>query len=733
MKKIAFAVLLLFILKPVKAQDPYNTLPQEVEKFKMKIQKSKPDTNRISLQVKLACYYVFKPGEEPRDLDSALIYFNEANSLSKKLQAKNWIYEIAKFMGNYYSERGEYKKSQQNFMTAISYYEKLGDDNKMADVLSWLGDWYTSTTARDSMQVTFFRRAAFIYEKKRRPEKVLGLLIKIAERYIRIKQLTSAEIELKKALVEYNTTDKKASPYLFSTLSYLEYFKGNYYRALSYSSEGIKNMLSAKDTTEAWRLYASSARANFAIKSYEEALKFYRKTLVATNNKMRYQWKIVQCLIFLNKPEQLRLAFNELMVIKPDNIYDLVNKYTAIAKYYNSVHQYDKALQYFNKLFNPHPLVRLPDDEFFRNKLFCDYEISRIYLKLNNLDSARHYLWDADTTLQKTKTTLDPLNLVDFYDVSHQYNIAIGNYRGAVKFMDLRNNLRDSLFTVDKNNKIAELNIQYQTAQTAQSIKDLRQRSVIQQAGLEKAKLQRNVTIAGILIMLIVSGLIYRNYGLKQRANKLISIKNEQLQHLLTEKEWLLKEVHHRVKNNLHTVICLLESQARYLENDALQAIESSQHRIYAMSLIHQKLYQSDDIKTIDMANYIPELVQSLIDGFGTAENISFKLNIESIKLSLSHAIPLALIINEAVTNSIKYAFPNSGKGEISISLTNNKSLITLELADNGIGMPEIDHKVDAESLGLRLIQGLSEDIDAQTNFQINNGTIITIMFKPDP
>jgi two-component sensor histidine kinase len=176
-----------------------------------------------------------------------------------------------------------------------------------------------------------------------------------------------------------------------------------------------------------------------------------------------------------------------------------------------------------------------------------------------------------------------------------------------------------------------------------------------------------------------------------------------------------------------------LQSQARYLENDALKAIETSQHRIYAMSLIHQKLYQSDDIKTINMATYIPELVQSLIDGFGTDGQISFKLNIAAIDLGLSHAIPLALIINEAVTNSIKYAFPGNKKGEISIQMTDGGTQFLLELSDNGIGIPQIDHDAEPETLGIRLIKGLSEDIDAETSFEVDNGTKITIAFKPDP
>ncbi|MEP6628534.1 MAG: sensor histidine kinase, partial [Ginsengibacter sp.] len=212
-----------------------------------------------------------------------------------------------------------------------------------------------------------------------------------------------------------------------------------------------------------------------------------------------------------------------------------------------------------------------------------------------------------------------------------------------------------------------------------------------------------------------------------------INDKNLALQQFLHEKEWLLKEVHHRVKNNLHTVICLLESQAAYLENDALKANENTQHRIYAMSLIHQKLYKSEDIKTIDMSIYLPEFVDYLRDGFGIQQQIHFDLDIEPIKLGVSQAIPLALILNEAITNSIKYAFPLNKKGAIVVAMHKSDKNIEVVIADNGIGIDPLLADTVLNSLGLQLMKGLSEDIEGQIVFQNKNGTKITITFNVDP
>src|SRR6185436_5861909 len=112
---------------------------------------------------------------------------------------------------------------------------------------------------------------------------------------------------------------------------------------------------------------------------------------------------------------------------------------------------------------------------------------------------------------------------------------------------------------------------------------------------------------------------LFRQSRLRKRNNTVITHKNEQLQHFLTEKEWLLKEIHHRVKNNLQIVMSLLNSQSAFIENDAaLTAIHDSQHRVQAMSLIHQKLYGSENVSSIDMSFYIPELVSYLADSFNT-------------------------------------------------------------------------------------------------------------------
>lgn len=249
--------------------------------------------------------------------------------------------------------------------------------------------------------------------------------------------------------------------------------------------------------------------------------------------------------------------------------------------------------------------------------------------------------------------------------------------------------------------------------------------------------LQLSPAAGGMLAILLFVAALYNRNRIKQKNNRQLEQKqleinqqNEQFKKLLSEKEWLLQEIHHRVKNNLQIVISLLNTQSAYLENeDARSAIRKSQQRIHAISLIHQKLYQSDDPATIDMQWYIHEIVKYLCDSF-QAQNIRFTLSIAPVQIDAIQAVPLGLILNEAISNSILYAFPRQQEGEVHVSLQNNSNTTCrLQITDNGIGLPE---PFDAEnncSLGMSLMRGLSEQLKGDFSVTGNHGVTIIVTF----
>ncbi|WP_341530807.1 PAS domain S-box protein [Nostoc sp. UHCC 0302] len=207
----------------------------------------------------------------------------------------------------------------------------------------------------------------------------------------------------------------------------------------------------------------------------------------------------------------------------------------------------------------------------------------------------------------------------------------------------------------------------------------------------------------------------------------------EQIQASLIEKEVLLKEIYHRVKNNLQVISSLLNLQSEYIKDKRdLEIFQQSQQRIASMALIHEKLYQSHDLARINFSEYIQDLVSSLFTSYEVDEDaISLRINIaDHILLGLDTAIPCSLIVHELVSNSLKYAFPAGRNGEIKIEFReNNDNTFTLIVADNGIGLPCNYNFNDTASLGWQLVDALTNQLVGNLNILDAVGVVFHITF----
>jgi len=207
----------------------------------------------------------------------------------------------------------------------------------------------------------------------------------------------------------------------------------------------------------------------------------------------------------------------------------------------------------------------------------------------------------------------------------------------------------------------------------------------------------------------------------------------EQIKASLNEKEILLTEIHHRVKNNMQIITSLLNLQSRYVKDKHdLEIFKDSQNRITSMALIHENLYQSQDLARIDFADYVQKLASHLFSLYSVSMAvIKLSINIKDVLLDINTAIPCGLIINELVSNSLKYAFPNNREGEIQIKLYASKDdTFSLIVRDNGIGLPEDLDFRDTESLGLQLVTALVEQLKGTIELDRSEGTAFEIVFK---
>jgi PAS domain S-box-containing protein len=207
----------------------------------------------------------------------------------------------------------------------------------------------------------------------------------------------------------------------------------------------------------------------------------------------------------------------------------------------------------------------------------------------------------------------------------------------------------------------------------------------------------------------------------------------EQIKTSLKEKGVMLKEIHHRVKNNLQVISSLLSLQSRHIKDkEVLALFKDSQSRIYSMSLIHESLYQSEDLARIDFAGYVRTLTRDLFRSYSVGPNdIKLNMEIKDVFLDVNTGIPCGLIINELVTNSLRYGFPDGKRGEIQIGLYERKNgEFTLNVRDNGIGFPEDLDFRNTESLGMQIVLSLVEQLDGTIELDRSEGTTFKIVFE---
>ena len=198
----------------------------------------------------------------------------------------------------------------------------------------------------------------------------------------------------------------------------------------------------------------------------------------------------------------------------------------------------------------------------------------------------------------------------------------------------------------------------------------------------------------------------------------------------LKEKEVLLKEIHHRVKNNLQVISSLLSMQASTVSDEKILAMfQDSRNRVSSIALIHEKLYQSKNFSDIDFGDYLRTMAEELFTIFNAAERIRFSLDCDNVTLSMTSAIPCGLIVNEVLTNALKYAFPDDKEGEFRIKLGIENNDVKLSLADDGVGIPESINLDNTDTLGMKLIQILTDQLHGTIELDRKGGTRYNLRF----
>lgn len=318
-------------------------------------------------------------------------------------------------------------------------------------------------------------------------------------------------------------------------------------------------------------------------------------------------------------------------------------------------------------------------------------------------------------TIELQESGGDFSNLVENYGHASTIYEKLGDYKSALLYQKKARALRDSTSSVESDAAISELRTQYETEKKEATI-------AAQEARISQQSLVQWLSIGVVALLVGFLFFLYRSYRTRTRANRLLAAKN-------AENELLLKEIHHRVKNNLEIVSSLLALQSAQIDDPNVKdAMLEGQNRVQSIGIVHQKLYQRDNLAAIEMKDYFVNLSESILDSFGADDRVTIECAMDQMDVDIDTAVPLGLIVNELLTNTLKYAFPDGRKGNVRIRLNKNAAgNLHLEVADDGVGKSGL---TQGTGFGGQLVSLLTRQLSGSMREEVNNGTTIHFDFQ---
>ncbi|MBO9204322.1 MULTISPECIES: tetratricopeptide repeat-containing sensor histidine kinase [Niastella] len=704
------------------------------------------DSTRFRFLIILGRHYLFHKERTQHDFDSSILFLEQASKIAPLNLSATWQPERThiRAMVSFITEG--LQPSKKLYQQTIAEVSMPGNEEREALL------WYELATLiplRENTGITrlhCYEKMCSLYRKSGNQEREAFVLKTIADIHLVNGRLDQSETALLDALDRYKAIGYRELHYIYDLLAVTYRNKGDFNKCIFYGLKAIESIEATNDSTSALTFYRRLANMYREIGQPDKSVEWYSKTL---NNRVFNAgdnfYKFRDAGFFARELVKIKKEKEALAYIldinaknKPIGVDAQACLVGSLAYCYQAVNQHRQAEKYYLELIKL--AGQLKEDNEITTDVYS--EIGQFFINKLQYGKAIAYLKKALSTAESTNSLaqMKDINLMLF-----RADSGLGNYTSAIQHVLRHKQLSDSLLNETKNWQIQELEVQFETAKKEKDIKLLNNQNQLQRITVEQANRTKNITRAFVALLLIIVALLFNRYLIKQRSNRKLEANQKELDQknlfletlnaeqdkLLKEKEWLIKEVHHRVKNNLQMVTGLLYSQSIYLEDETARlAVNDSLRRMQAMSLIHQKLYQDDNTTTIAMPVYINELVHYLHESFDTNNQITFEQSIEPLELDVSQAIPLGLIITEGIVNAIKYAFLNERKGHVSLLLQHKgRDQLVLKISDNGIGLPAGFDTREHHSLGLDLMRGLTRQLKGSFNIESNEGVHITVRF----
>ena len=354
--------------------------------------------------------------------------------------------------------------------------------------------------------------------------------------------------------------------------------------------------------------------------------------------------------------------------------------------------------------------------------------LGQSYLETNQLNKARlsllkgYEITEQINHLEQRKSVAELLG---------RYYEAVSNYKRAFVFQKEYSTLQDSFLNAEQDQRMVDALNKFEAEKKEKEISLLSAENEIKDLRIQRGNRNLLITLLTLLAISLFAFQVVRSRRKMKKLNHQLTQQRDIIAKALEEKDVLLREIHHRVKNNLQVISSLLGIQARQVtDNAALEALQEGRTRVQSMSLIHQDLYKKDNLTGIEIKDYFEKLAQNLFDTYNiSSQNITIHSSIEELILDVDTVIPLGLIMNELISNALKYAFPDN-RGEIKVSLKEIDDQLQLVVSDNGIGISDPEHVLENDSYGYDLITSLVDKLEGNLEINVGKGTQIKATFK---
>lgn len=624
---------------------------------------------------------------------------------------------------NYYFENDEAKYSY--------YAEKFNEldlellvDSNFRNVIHERTD-FLRRNYRYKEAISILTKAISIAESKSDTHSLAFFHKALSTHYYHLGEVDSTSVQLKKAYSLYEYLNDQAEMGIITIRkSRVAFDQGNFEDAIKYSFRAIELHKAAGDQAKMAISYLQLGNTYLYLANNIGAKKYFELASILfkrTGNEFGYAEAYSNTGLVEIKTKQYRKGINKEFValnffLEEGYAIDAGVTYHFLVDAYLGLKKYDSCI-YYNELAKK---------EFEKSNYeqgFCQYYLNeaKVYLLKGESDKAlKSGLKGLEIATENNYKKLKEELNYELYLIYKKLNQPAKSFHHLEEYVKVKDSLNFNPYALQS--EAMKYQLAAEEAQLYRQLAEERAQLQIEKGVKTQQRLINTVVIA---ILILISLFVTIFYLIKNRKlNRSLNAQSEQLSEDLKIKESLLSEIHHRVKNNLQVINSMLSLQNQYISDDSLKRIiDDCKGRIISMSLIHESLYRKQDFKEALFSNYIKELLPRLISTYGADPNkINLSMDIEPIKLSLDDSLPCGLLINEIVSNSLKYAFPEGELGNIYISLKQLGEEITLSIADDGVGLNDGESYKSEDSFGFLLIETLASQLGAELTINTKNG-----------